>query len=409
MLQGYVTRVGSLSDFDLNGVHILSNQATTYWTATTDPYSPRSQGGDVFFGEAVSVYGKLDGKKHTVDATEIIFRKPVEHRLSGIAVIDRVLSTDKPDQFLVRADGYPILISKKTETIFQPPLTSLSSVTANTWLKYRGTLNPDGILLADSITFLPNTISDREDDLLYKTGYDPAAVSDTSKQNPVRKFVLGVDFKKIPPYKDTTMQDRIDRIGKSLIPAYQKTLPDTDKSKIVFQFQLVDQPKWHDAISLPSGVILVPHQLIERLENDSQIATLLADNIATALEKQIYRMQPANYTMTAADWASTAGGFFIPGLGLATSLSTGLSRKSIQTDILDQSGRVSLDLLHDAGYDIQQAPIAWWRLAAKPNKDLSQTPLPSRAANLYRSIGVLWRDPSNHSPEPQSPQPTATK
>ena len=49
-----------------------------------------------------------------------------------------------------------------------------------------------------------------------------------------------------------------------------------------------------DAITLPSGVIAVPYQVVERMQNDDQLATVLADNIAENLEKDSVRMVPVN-------------------------------------------------------------------------------------------------------------------
>ncbi len=79
------------------------------------------------------------------------------------------------------------------------------------------------------------------------------------------------------------MQARVDAIGATLVAKYQRDLPDADETKINFRFQLIDNKKWHDAVALPSGIILIPHQVVERLQNDSQLATVLADNIATVL------------------------------------------------------------------------------------------------------------------------------
>jgi predicted Zn-dependent protease len=186
------------------------------------------------------------------------------------------------------------------------------------------------------------------------------------------------------------MQERISRIGASLIPPYQRQLPAGDPTKIAFQFQVVDRPNSHEAFVFPSGIILIPHQVVERLQNDSQVAAVLAYNMAIALEKQEYRMQPAHTSMSVADIATAAGGAFVPGLSLA-SLAMYPKSKSMETDLFNQSGRVSLGLLHDAGYDIQQAPVAWWILASKRSKSLSETSVPPRAINLYQAIGLVWK------------------
>jgi len=92
----------------------------------------------------------------------------------------------------------------------------------------------------------------------------------------------------------------------------------------------------------------------------------------------------------------------VPFAGLATSLTTGKIGKHLVAVQLEQSGRVSLDLLHDAGYDIRQAPIAHWLLAAKKTTPIEQIPMPPRAATLYMTLGTTWRPPQAE-PAPVSP------
>ncbi len=164
------------------------------------------------------------------------------------------------------------------------------------------------------------------------------------------------------------------------------------------RFQVVDEPKWHDAITLPNGIILIPRQVIERLQNDSQLATVLADNIACAIEKQTFREIPAKEKMTAAEVAGAAAGIFVPGLGLATDLANYKASAIMLRHTEEQSGRVSLVFLHDAGYDIHQAPVAWWLLAPKKPEKITEIPLPERSAYLYQVIGTTWRARSRGNP-----------
>jgi len=79
-------------------------------------------------------------------------------------------------------------------------------------------------------------------------------------------------------------------------------------------------------------------------------------------------------------------------------------REKIEADLLNQSGRVSLGLLNDAGYDIHQAPITWWTLAKDSHGDLATTSLPPRAANLYQSLASTW---NHYSEATDSPSTTA--
>ena len=126
------------------------------------------------------------------------------------------------------------------------------------------------------------------------------------------------------------------------------------------------------------------------MQNDSQLATVLADNIATALEKQDLHAQPPNRTMAATNIAGAVGGIFVPGLGLATQAATGGAAYKLAVLREDQSGRVSLGLLHDAGFDIQEAPLAWWILASRKGKDLPDTNVPRRATYLFKMLGTTW-------------------
>jgi hypothetical protein len=145
-----------------------------------------------------------------------------------------------------------------------------------------------------------------------------------------------------------------------------------------------------DAFTLPSGVILVPHQVVERMQNDSQLATVLADAIARALERQQYltegKVKMAYATGLAASFVPNGGAFgMMAGEGVANGL---LTRE------MEQSGRVSLGLLHDAGYDIDQAPIAWWLQAAKKPQPISKIDMPDRAGYIYRILGEVWHNPA---------------
>jgi len=397
-IAGYVTAVTSAAVFDVNGTHVRCTGQTQLQQADAKDENLVSQSAqDRYIGQAIDIYGSANKKTHTIVATKVIVHPAPMGELSGTAIIDHIPadSTQAPGEHLFSADGYSILITPKTQTTFTTPLTALTDVETNVWIKYTGKQRADGVLVADTAVFTKNVVPKSEDKLRSKNEYDPKSVDPSSKQGAVSKHFLGVNPKKIPPYTNAEMQARIDRIGLSLIPAYQRNLADADPTKIDFRFQLIDQPKLHDAWTLPNGIILVPHQVVERLQNDSQLATVLADNIACALEKQTFRGIPAKQKMTAAEIAGAAGGFFVPGLSLATDLANNRAAAIILRHTEEQSGRVSLVFLRDAGYDIHEAPKAWWLLAPKKPGPMIDTPLPERAAYLYQTIGTTWRSTSS--------------
>ncbi len=392
-IAGYVTRGDSRTDFDANGFHVVPSETTTFMVAEIGK-EKRNTSADPYLGESVTIYGHLHKQKQVVIAEEVIFHPADMTTLSGFAVVDRILTSTKPasgsPELLVRADGYMILINATTKTGFKAPLVSLSDVATNVWIKYHGKPQSNGVLLADTASFISNSVLDHEAKLLEKNAYDPKTVDADSKQSAPSKVIHGRDAKQIPPYKDAALQTRIDRIGASLVPAYQRNLPDGDPTKITFRFQLIDGPKMKEGFAVPNGTILIPYQTVNHLQRDSQLATILADNIARVLEKQTFRAQSGHKELMLAEVASgLLTGYYI--FGTTTVITASVAHED-KRNAEDQSGRVSLGLLHDAGYDIDQAPIAWWLLATDTAEILPSNPLPSRAANLYKSLGSTWRN-----------------
>jgi hypothetical protein len=393
ILSGYVTRaIGS--DFDVNGVHILCGNDTRVELPSGEAYHPGCPDRP-YVGLAMDVYGRRKKKLNAIAADRL---DPKPHRLgdvSGFAVIDAVTGSAAAATLQFRTDGYSILLDAKTEVGLEPPLNSIADVMPNVWVEYDAKARPDGVLVARSARFRQDFITDREDSMKAKTEYDPSAVPPTAKQNPVA-IAAGVppDPRKIPPWPDRAMQERVNRIGQKLIPSWQQQLAASDPSRIAFRFQLVDGKHWPWVLTLPSGIILVPHEVVERMENDSQLAEVLADAIACVLEKQTYRMRIANAAITAGGAASWAE--FLPVIGGPATLA-GIGAGSAQVVVVrreeHQSGRVSLDLMRDAGYDINEAPVAWWLLNTHKPQPVASIRMPDRASYLYRMLGEVWHKP----------------
>lgn len=413
-LTGYVTRVSSASDFDANGFRVLCGAETLTLREVSPKVDDTTNGcpkTSPYVGEVVNLYGSIKKKRHAIDATQIVFLLPIRAGVPGSAVIEALKepasSGPQPDDFLVRADGYWIRINSKTELNFIPPSHSLADVKPGNWLQYKGAPGPDGVIAAAAVKIGSNIVSQGEKKLRAKNEFDPTAVPADARQNYVKEaFVGGFDPKKFPPYKNPEMQARVNAIGEKLIPGSQRNLSDSDPTKIHFRFQLIDTRMFRDALTLPNGIILIPHQVVERMQNDSQLATVLADNIACALERQQYRSQAALRWAAAAtlgEWASLP--FGAPGILAGDALTFGgmETESEIAVRNLEQSGRVSLELLHDAGYDIDQAPVAWWLLAPKKPKPVSKIELPDRAAYLYYMLGEIWHNPNAETVAPAKP------
>jgi hypothetical protein len=386
-VSGYVTRATSGSDIDVNGFHVVCGGVRQGTIETTDGVRASAvgcPGNPPFIGEMLDVYGVQNSFSHSIIATRIEIREQRPGEISGSAVIDAAPvqeATGAQDSgLLVRADGYRIRITGKTKIDWTPPLQSLADVKAGNWIKYRGKTDMAGVVVAASVQIGPNALGSEEVKLRTDNEYDPSAVPADARQNYLKAVVrLGLDPKKFPPFRDAAMQARIEKIGSSLVPAYQRALPDSDPAKIEFRFQLIDTALIRDALTLPNGIVLIPHQVVERLRNDSQLATVLADGIGRALERQQYRTQRERKV------AWLVGGMS--------------SEMDIRTEEKEQSGRVGLVLLHDAGYDIDQAPVAWWLLDPISQQPLTEIEMPDRASYLYGILGETWHNPAANNPQ----------
>ena len=399
-LTGYVTALTPAgAAFELEGIPVVFTPKTIFLRREGKGNTPIPALDPLYFGQSMEAWGKYDKKTRTLTATHVVEIPPSIAEVRGGAMIDFVPVSASTDHVL-RADGYTLHLTPETKLNFNPPLTTLADLTTNVWIEYRGVQQLDGSVTVNAAEVWPNTVPHAEDKLRTKREFDPAAVTEADKQSGASKFFLGYDAKKFPAHQDEELQARVNRIGQSLIPAYQRALPASDPGKINFRFQVVETEHFRDAITFANGIILVPWPAIGRLQNDSQIATVLADNIACALEKQEILHQPTHNALTAANWAGVAAGFVIPGAGLATGLTTGAMERHALTMNERQSGRVSLTLLHDAGYELHQAPIAWRLLEPKKEKPLATAGIGDRSNYLYAQLGNTWHEAT---PAPQAP------
>jgi hypothetical protein len=398
---GFVTRATSPGDFDVNGIRIRCGNETNSSVvkagkALGAPGCPQTT---PYVGQGATVKGKFRKKDQSLNAREIELspRSITLSQVSGSAVIDAPphLASVPPESssLRVRADGYRILIPGKALIVWEAPLHSFADVKAGDWIHYEGRQRADGMVVADKVSIGQLVVSRGEEKFRTKRDFDPSKVPASAKQSAASMTFLGVNLKRFPPYDDPLMQARVNDIGDKLVPAYERDLPDSAAAKIHFRFQVISTKKFRDALASSSGVILVPQQVVARMQNDAQLATVLADNIAAVLERQDYRDLPAARTLGAGMLAADAAGFFVPGVGLmAPALDYGGSG-AMRVKAEEQSGRVALGLLHDAGYNIDQAPVAWWLLASKTPKPISEIPLPRRAAYLYKILGECWNSP----------------
>ena len=175
---------------------------------------------------------------------------------------------------------------------------------ARDWIEYRGKLGSDGKVRAEEARLSPNVVSKAEA-YARSSLVHVAAIADPLQPDKIVLKYVSLDNPAPLFYTNPAMQARVDGILNSLIPPFQSNSHDDDPRKIKFRVELTADKKWNRVTPLPSGVILIPHQVVELLNNDSQLAAVLADAIAFTIENEAFRMRGVVPGVALASFASS--------------------------------------------------------------------------------------------------------
>ena len=381
-IEGYITVVRPDS-FYVSETRIAITRGTQYqFMGDHAPSAADPKSKSIMVGAYVKVTGDVDRPGGITTAAVILFRDETVRKLSGLGVIDRVVSAGAEPVY--QADGYRIRITAATKTSFTGDLKTLQDVGPNSWIHYVGIRGRDGVLVASKAQFIPakptafkalKGLEVRDVKFELPPSSPPSGASNSKGQsaNDVLdqeaalpedggRVLLGSTWHNIST--DRALQSRVRRIGARLVPAYQKRFPADHSSKIHFRFYAVDAQKIRSESCALDGLIFVPVQVIERLKNDDQLAAVLADGIGTNLQRQAARLVADERKLLGNAIAGDIAGALVPGLGLVA-VPGAIAGQDIETEMEEQRGRVALSLMADAGYDPRQAPEAWRLLAPK--------------------------------------------
>ncbi len=411
-VDGNISVFSSSTDFYVDGKHIVTNAQTTFLKPVTengqnanitDPAIAKT----LAVGDHVQVFGDNDRRTHSIVASTIVLQPLTHDHIAGFAVVQKVLATSP--QLILEADGYRIAITPKTTLHNKPPLNNQTIPVANMWIDYKGRWNQDGLVVAEHADYSQFAFSERFKKGLDKSkaklvapiyGATPAA---TSKDGEIVAPYLYAKKHTVSIPANLAVQQRLQQIGERLIPASQKILANDDPQKVHFQFYAVDGAGFPVAIGSPDGLVILPVQTINALQSDDQIAAVLSEGVAEALEWQV----PPAATGNAGPAMIAVGEMPIVGpiAGIAL-ISGGLfeSYHGTYATRFDpwQHVRVGLSLMHDAGYDIRQAPLAWQILQYGIAKQAEKPPS-LKSAYLLNIIGLEYaHDGKASSDTPQA-------
>lgn len=367
-VEGYISGQPSSGGFDVDGWHVATTPQTGYFKRAVVNQQQAivldsTLATTLVMGEQVQVFGKKDRGAHSIVAAKVI-AQPNTGGIAGMAVVQRVFQT--PEQTILEADGYYIAISSKTKVHYKEPLTSQTQPAANMWIVYSGKASGDGLIQATSVHYLQFALTKGQRKMLAKgDGKLTAPNFGDAKGTGKKDGQVELSYVKMTGHKvkgtipaDAALQDRMQKIGDRLVPACQKQLAKDDPNKIDFRFYAFDDKSAHRAVGSPDGLVVIPVQIVEKLQNDDQIAAMLATAMIPALERQTLEAMPKR--SNAVGMIVLAGMPFVgPLAGLALDTGGLAELHSAGVDMELQSERVGLSLMHDAGYDVRQAPEAW--------------------------------------------------
>lgn len=386
-LVGVVTRAASPSDFDINGVRVLCGPHTVAGPVkdktTTWQGCPQET---PFLGEVISAYGWPNHKHHSFAADRLLIGLDMPQELSGRAIVEQVYR-QRSDGTMLRADGYLILLSPQTKLHFKAPLQTASGIAPDLWVAYKARRRDDGVLVASEAKFATSDVGEGEQNLI------AGSVRRVNPKHPP----------KFQPSPDAAMQARVRRIGDSLVPSFERPSPTSDPMWTPIHFEVIEGKNCPGMGVAANGAILICTWAVQRMQNDSQLAALLGFSVAGIIEHQPWRLRRDTEVINTATVAISVAAALNPFL-LPVAVGEAHADKEILLSALTaQDARVSLWLLHDAGYDIRQAPIAFWLIASKKPKALADIPIPAEAQFLYMYLGLEWRkapaaglDPPSH-------------
>jgi hypothetical protein len=406
-MQGAVSLKGSVSavrpdGFDVAGHRVIITADTEFVSFHGTKKSASELRQAIAEGMFVGVDGTKEQSTPDVTAVRVTISDDAGRVVSGVGVVDRVFSTGNEPVF--RADGYVLRVSSGTELKFSGGLTALSQVSTNVVVRYEGKQTDNGKIALSRAEFIERKVKapkrDRNKPLVQETAFPPGSMIDFDGTFSTD----GNDHRKHDPRDyggscgwyltsvDAALQERVRRVGEKVIPQFQRELSNDDPTKIPFRFYAVVEKDVRSDLGCRSeghneGLVLIAVDAVARLQNDDQLAAILADRVAADLVRVQMRLK---LEMGLIDAAAVGAGGPIGG-----ELAGGVVWHEMLRKIREQRGRMALGYMADAGFDPWQSPEAWRLLEPRRlPKDLSKLKYPSLGEYELEILGVEYKMPA---------------
>jgi Peptidase family M48 len=387
-IRGYVTEVTSPASFQIDSYKIAHDPKVTITVENNDPHDPLAVDNpdEIRVGTDVDVAGNLNRRTGEMKATSIKIFLEDTKRLKRTALLSEppvLQKTENGWQGTLFADGQRVIVNEKTlvnlklataeerkqaweekskaaghpvDYVDSRPLSSTDVLTIDYFVRYVGTRQKDGPILAKSVEFESAAPEPGEIKMWRQFTTKIVKEPDYAASIPGELKVGRAKYKLFPSQK---AQEYVSALGQKLIPAHQKELPDNSPFKIPFKFYLVED-KEANAGAYPNGVVIVNSGSFDTWQNEAQLAYVLSHEINHAIEKHTWRMSQyhKNSLLALRIGALAASGFGVPGVYSVSSMTGSGIQAAYSRSLENQADRVALQEMLNAGYDIRQAPEA---------------------------------------------------
>jgi predicted Zn-dependent protease len=204
---------------------------------------------------------------------------------------------------------------------------------------------------------------------------DPAAIQQMGLQ------AWAQERQSKPVWNNAAQQERLQRVGRRV--SGQVTVPNAQWEFVAFDSEQ------RNAYVLPGGKVGFYRGIMELAQNDDQLATVMSHEVGHLLGRHVeerYSQAVAQEGAAAVAGAATNSRITQQILGLGLQLGVALPFSRAQESEAD---RIGVDLMHAAGYDVNQAITFWERMQAaggsRPPEFLSTHPDPAHRITDLRA------------------------
>ena len=396
-IHGYVTSVNSPAEFEIEDYRITHDLSLVLEFEKTDKEEIIFRPEDIRIGTEVEIKGELNETTHLLTAKSIKINLDEHNRVKRTALMEKAPELKRVGnkwEGSLYADGQTISVKEESSLNIRrnntekkidkemkkavgkkvpakvaediedsgsdeatlEALASREQIGSNMFISYEGTRQKDGTILAKKVDLTNNELT-RGESRLWKMLTPKVKLPAYTSGRPGELRLRQVRYKLAA---NAELQKYVQDLGASLVPAWQKSLENSNPNKIPFQFFVVEN-KLPNAFATANGVVVIHTSMISSLENEAQLAAVIGHEIAHSMQKHTYRQMEFHKKKLMALKIGAAVGAAYGGKAVMdlANLAEAAIRNGYSRSLENQADRVGTEYMLAAGFDPREAPRVW--------------------------------------------------